>query len=139
MPSLTRPQICATSSNAQTDFWQAQDKEYRQLYAATSHEDFLKASAAMTGGGAGAAKSTGGEAPLLLSSRVLNPHLGLVDVLENHALLTYQVGSFSVRGLELAWGRGGMLTVVCNLELCMRVSNENRGQHLIITSCQQRN
>lgn len=87
------------SSNAQTDLWQAQDKDYRRLYAATTHEDFLKASTAVAGGGVGAAKTTVGKATLILSSRVLNPHLGLMDMLENHALLMYQVGSFSMVGL----------------------------------------
>lgn len=81
-----------------------QDKYYRQLYAATSHDDFLEASAAAAaaggggGGGAvaGAGKSVKGrwKGPRkLLSPLVLNPHLGLMDVLENHTCFTYQVST----------------------------------------------
>lgn len=92
------------SSNNQTDNWQAQDRHFRQLYAATTHDDFLKASAAaaaVVGGGATttleAGKSVKGgkgskrAGSTLVSPLVLQPHLGLMDVLENHACFTYQV------------------------------------------------
>lgn len=89
------------SSNNQTDNWQAQDRHFRQLYAATTLHDFLKASAAaaaLVGGGATATatveagkggKRAGGST--LVSPLVLQPHLGLMDVLENHTCFTYQV------------------------------------------------
>ncbi|CAM9870459.1 unnamed protein product, partial [Hapterophycus canaliculatus] len=88
-------EVAVISSNNQTDNWQAQDRHYRELYAAVSHDDFLRASAAAaSGAGAGAGAEgavvragksikKGGKrgAPELVSPLVLHPHLGLVDVL----------------------------------------------------------
>lgn len=100
-PPIT--QVGIISSNNQTDNWQAQDRLYRELYAAVSHDDFLRASTAAASGagrggqvvmvGAGKSVETGGKegAPELVSPLVLHPHLGLVDVLENHTCFTYQV------------------------------------------------
>ncbi|CAN0506181.1 unnamed protein product, partial [Ectocarpus sp. 12 AP-2014] len=100
MASGLYDEVGVISSNNQTDNWQAQDKYFRQLYAATPHDDFLDASAAAAaagggGGGAvaGAGKSVKGrwKGPVeLLSPLVLHPHLGLMDVLENHTCFTYQ-------------------------------------------------
>ncbi|CAM9416812.1 unnamed protein product [Ectocarpus sp. 6 AP-2014] len=101
MASGRYDEVGVISSNNQTDNWLAQDKYFRQLYAATPHDDFLDASAAAAaaagggGGGpvAGAGKSVKGrwKGPVkLLSPLVLHPHLGLMDVLENHTCFTYQ-------------------------------------------------
>ncbi|CAN0293242.1 unnamed protein product, partial [Ectocarpus fasciculatus] len=100
MASGLYDEVGVISSNNQTDNWQSQDKYFRELYAATSHDDFLEASAAAgaAGGGgggavAGAGKSVKGRRKgprKLLSPLVLHPHLGLMDVLENHTCFTYQ-------------------------------------------------
>ncbi|CAM9531104.1 unnamed protein product [Ectocarpus sp. 12 AP-2014] len=100
MASGLYDEVGVISSNNQSDNWKAQDKYFRQLYAATPHDDFLDASAAAAaagggGGGAvaGAGKSVKGrwKGPVkLLSPLVLHPHLGLMDVLENHTCFTYQ-------------------------------------------------
>lgn len=62
--------------------WLSQDKHYRKIYAEVKHDDFLNASAAVAGGGEGGS---------LISSSILNPHLGLVDVLKNQTCFDYQV------------------------------------------------
>ncbi|CAM9142851.1 unnamed protein product [Pylaiella littoralis] len=119
MASGLYDEVGVISSNNQTVNWQAQDKRYRQLYGAVAHDDFLKASAAVAtatatatataagggaggGGGDGAAVKTegksvkegdgkrGGGGVTPVSPLVLEPHLGLMDVLENHKCFTFQ-------------------------------------------------
>ncbi|CAN0352712.1 unnamed protein product [Ascophyllum nodosum] len=100
MSSGLYDELGIVSSNAQADNWQAQDKQYRRIYAAVDHDAFLCAasevaasgviggvSAAVAGKGVGGKKSN---PPPLLPWKVLDPHLGLMDVLENHALFTHQ-------------------------------------------------
>lgn len=81
-------QVCTISSNAQASNWLAQDRYYRRLYAAVGHDDFLRASMIVA---AGRGAIEGEPLPQLSSWKVLDPHLGLMDVLENHALFTHQV------------------------------------------------
>lgn len=76
-------QVATISSNAQAEHWQSQDQDYRKMYAAVKHEDFVQALAAYD--------ANGGTEGHMLPPCVLNPHLGLVDVLGNHTLCTYQV------------------------------------------------
>lgn len=93
--------VGSISSNAQADNWQAQDKGYRRLYAEVSHEEFLEASPGPAAGSKGKSttrKETNSKHPTqLLSPQILDPHLGLLDVLENHSLFTYQVRLVGVR------------------------------------------
>lgn len=82
-------QMCTVSSNAQASNWLAQDRHYRRLYAAVGHDDFLRASTIVA---AGRGAVVGEPLPQLPSWKVLDPHLGLMDVLENHSLFIHQVG-----------------------------------------------
>ncbi|CAM9117852.1 unnamed protein product [Scytosiphon promiscuus] len=100
MASGLYDEVGTISSNNQMVNWQSQDRRYRELYAAVSHDDFLRASAAAVSGASveeavaatGKSEGEGGEegAPQLVSPLVLHPHLGLMDVLENHTCFTYQ-------------------------------------------------
>lgn len=74
-------QVVTISSNAQEKNWWDQDQHYRRMYASISYEQFMRAA---TAGGGDAAGDFG-------SPQVLDPHLGLVDVMANHTLFNYQV------------------------------------------------
>lgn len=86
-------QMCTISSNTQAKNWLGQDRQYRRLYASVGHDDILRASAVVAAGrgAVGGGSGDGEPLPQLPSWKVLDPHLGLMDVLENHALFTHQV------------------------------------------------
>lgn len=51
---------------------------------------------------------------------MLNPHLGLMDVLENHTCFTYQVGLGGGGGMrECVWDREGGREGRCRFDFCL--------------------